>query len=57
MTPHSQRVILDALREYKRENLRQAKLAREVQETLEFERCMAIDDAIEIAMQQIVVAQ
>lgn len=69
MTSHSQRIILTALREYKRENLAKARrLSHGPAEALpptmtyeqrleEFEAHMAIDDAVEIAMQEIVVAQ
>lgn len=62
MTPQSQKIILTALREYKRENLRQARLASEGHAPSEDEacmtidKCMAIDDQIELAMQEIVVA-
>jgi hypothetical protein len=55
VTSRSQKVTLDALREYKRENLRQARMVRD--SVREFERRMALDDAIEIAMQEIMVAQ
>lgn len=54
MTPQSQKIILTALREYKRENLIRARASRDKQS--QFEECMAIDDQIELAMQEIVVA-
>lgn len=64
MTSQSQQIILTALREYKRENLAKARAISEGGLAVQrgpaqqiFEEHMRIDDAVEIAMQEIAVAQ
>ncbi len=64
MTPQSQHVILSALRKQKRDNLAQARSMAESGMTEHnpkaqeiFEAHMALDDQIELAMQEIAVAR
>lgn len=65
VTSTSQRLIIDALRLYKQQNLMEANQLRQIAEgpmstedtRFRFEECLRTDDAVEIAMQEIVVAQ
>lgn len=69
MTPQSKETILAALRDYKRENLAKARVLSQgpidalppsmtYEQRLEaFDAHMAVDDQIELAMQEISVAQ